>query len=180
MLATTGIFIYRRALYGFGGLLGAAGGLLLGANLSGEWWLLLGVAVLGTWLVLSAYRMAILAAGAISGFAVGLYATGGSFARPATLADPLALAGAVVGWLLRRIIVLVVSAAWGASLVSVALAPPIEDVTNVSEVLDAFVSPWLYGVFVAGITVQSGLYGYLQYAGSNDGEPGSELFTRLR
>ncbi|MCU4717122.1 hypothetical protein [Halapricum hydrolyticum] len=187
VLATTGIFIYRKALYGFGGLLGAAGGALLGTNLAGDWLLVLGAgvvgAVVGIWLMLSAYRMAILAAGAVSGLAVGLYASGGSFASPATIADPLVLvgllAGAVVGWLLRKVIVLVVSAAWGAALVSIALSPPIADVTNVTEVVDAFVSPWLYGVFVAGIAVQVGLYGYLAHSGDSD-DPAPGPLARLR
>ncbi|QSG06925.1 hypothetical protein [Halapricum desulfuricans] len=188
VLATTGIFVYRKALYGFGGLLGAAGGVLIGTNLTGDWMLVLGSAVVGTivgiWLVLSAYRMAILAAGAVSGLAIGLYASGGSLARPATLADPLVLvgllAGAVAGWLLRRLIVLVVSAAWGAALVSLAFTPPIDDVTDAAELLDAFVSPWLYGVFVAGIAIQIGLYAYLQSSDSDGSDPEPGLLGRLR
>jgi hypothetical protein len=78
------------------------------------------------------------------------------------------------------VIVLVISAAWGASLVSIGMAPAIEDVTNVREIVDAFVSPWLYGVFVGGIAVQVGIWGYLRYyAGEEDDEPESGFFGRL-
>ena len=188
VLATTGVFIYRKALYGFGGLAGAAGGLLAGTSASAEPIVLVGAAfvgsILGIWLVLTGYRLAILAAGGVSGFAVGLYATGGSITKPMTLVDPVIAAGVIVGvvagWFLRKVIVIGVSAAWGASLVSIALAPPIEDVTNVTEVVDALVSPWLYGVFVVGLAVQIGLYSYLHYYKDDDGEATSGLAGRLR
>lgn len=188
VLATTGVFIYRKALYGFGGLAGVAGGLLAGTAVSAEPVVLAGAAlvgsIVGVWLVMAGYRMAILAAGGASGLAAGLYAVGGSITKPMTLADPVVaasvLTGAVAGWFLRKVIVLVVSAAWGAALVSIALAPPIEDVTNVTEVVDAFVSPWLSGVFVVGIAVQIGLYGYLHYYRDDDGTVESGLAGRLR
>jgi|GEM_PF-3563150 len=188
VLATTGVFIYRKALYGFGGLAGAAGGLLAGTGVSAEPVVLAGAAlvgsVVGVWLVTAGYRTAILAAGGASGLAVGLYAVGGSITEPMTLVDPVVAAGvligAIAGWFLRKVIVLVVSAAWGAALVSIALAPPIDDVTSVTEVVDAFVSPWLYGVFVVGIAVQIGLYGYLHYYKDDDGGAESGLAGQLR
>ncbi len=188
VLATTGVFIYRKALYGFGGLAGAAGGLLAGTAVSAEPIVLAGAAlvgsIVGVWLVLAGYRMAILAAGGASGLAAGLYAVGGSITKPMTLVDPVVAAGVIVGivagWFLRKVIVLVVSAGWGAALVSIALAPPIDDVTNVTEIVDAFVSPWLYGVFVVGIVVQIGLYGYLHYYKDDNGEAESGLVGRLQ
>lgn len=189
LLATTGVFVYRKALYGFGGLLGAAGGLLVGTGVDAGLLVLLGAAivgaVIGVWLVLSAYRIAILTAGAISGLAAGAYVAGASPTAPGSFVDPAVLigllAGVVAGWLLRKVIVLVVSAAWGASLVSIGIAPPIEDFTNVREIVDAFVSPWLYAVFVGGIAVQVGLWVYLQYYAGDEGEqPQSGLLGRVR
>jgi len=188
VLATTGVFIYRKALYGFGGLAGAAGGLLAGTGVAAEPVVLAGAALVGSivgiWLVMTGYRMAVLAVGGTSGLAAGMYAVGGSITKPMTLVDPVVAAGIIVGvvagWFFRKAIVLVVSAAWGAALVSIALAPPIDDVTNVTEIVDAFVSSWLYGVFVVGIAVQTGLYGYLHYYVDDDGEAAFGLAGLLR
>lgn len=188
VLATTGVFVYRKALFGFGGLLGGAAGALVGIGIGADLLVFVGAivvgAVVGIYLVLTAYRMAVLAAGAITGLAVGAYAAGASLTSPGTLVDPLVggglVAGLLAGWLLRKVIVLVISAAWGASLVSIGMAPAIEDVTNVREIVDAFVSPWLYGVFVGGIAIQVGIWGYLRfYAGEEEGEPESGLVGRL-
>lgn len=189
VLATTGVFIYRKALFGFGGLLGGAAGALVAVGIGAE--LLVFVvaivvgAVVGIYLVLTAYQMAVLVAGGLTGLAVGMYATGASLTSPGTLVDPFVgaflLAGLIAGWLLRKVIVLLVSAAWGASLVSIGLAPPIESLTNVREIADAFVSPWLYGVFVGGIAAQAGLWAYLNYVASDDddSEPESGVFGRF-
>jgi hypothetical protein len=189
VLATTGVFIYRKALFGFGGLLGGAAGVLVGVSIGADL-LVFAVAavvgaVVGIYLVLTAYRIAVLAAGGFSGLAVGTYVAGASLTAPGTLVDPIVgaglVGGLVAGWLLRRVIVLVVSAAWGASLVSIGMAPSIENAETVREIVDAFVSPWLYGVFVGGIAVQAGLWAYLTYyAGEDDdAEPESGFVGRL-
>ncbi|MFB6188298.1 MAG: hypothetical protein ABEI57_00285 [Halapricum sp.] len=178
VLATTGVFIYRKALYGFGGLLGGAGGGLVGVAIGADLLvfalaILLGV-VVGIWLILTAYRMAILAAGAITGLAVGMYVAGASLTAPGSLADPIVgiglVLGLIAGWVLKKVIVVVVSAAWGASLVSIGLAPQVNGLTNVKAIVDAFVSPWLYAVFVGGIVVQIGLWAYLHYYAGDDEE----------
>lgn len=165
LLATTGVFVYGVALLAFGGLLGGAGGMLAGVALGADLVVFVGLAAVGALvgisLVRSAFKMAILAAGALTGLAAGMYLAGASLSNAATLADPLLLvglaAGAVAGWLLEKVIVVVVSAAWGASLVAIALAPPIQDPTNVTELVDTFVSPALFAVFVGGVGVQLGL-----------------------
>lgn len=187
LLATTGIFIYRVALVGFGGVLGGAAGLLVAIAIGGDLVLFIGVGlvgmVLGIIAVKQAYRTAIVAAGVLSGLAAGMYLAGASLSSPASLLDPLlavgVVAGVVAAWLFDKVIVLVVSAAWGASLVAIGLAPPVADPTNITELVDAFVSPALLITFVVGVGVQVGLWAGLRYYGNDEGEPNSRLIGRL-
>lgn len=176
LLATTGVFVYRVALLGFGGLLGGAGGMLTGVATGADFVTFVALAgfgsLVGIYLVYSAYKIAILAAGALTGLAGGMYVAGASLSNLGTLADPMLAVGLVVGvvagWVFQKPIVIVVSAAWGASLVSIALAPTIEDPTNIRALVDAFVSPALLAVFVLGIGVQTGLWAAEQYYGDAD------------
>jgi hypothetical protein len=189
VLATTGVFVYRKALFGFGGLLGGAAGVLVGVAIGADLLVFAAAAIVGAvvgiYLVLTAYRIAVLAAGGISGLAVGTYVASASLTSPGTLVDPIVgvalVGGLVAGWLLRRVIVLIVSAAWGASLVSIGMAPAIENADTVREIADAFVSPWLYAVFVGGIAAQVGLWAYLTYYAREDdnSEPESGFVGRL-
>lgn len=179
VLAATGMFVYRVALIGFGGLLGGAAGLLTGVAIGADLVVFVAIAlvgaIVGIVLVQSAFHTALLGAGAITGLAGGMYVAGASLTSPGTLADPLIAVGVVLGvvaaWFFESVIVLVVSAAWGASLVAIGLAD-IQDVTNVTEIVDAFVSPVLVAVFVGGIVVQTGLWYYLNHYRQRDNSGG--------
>lgn len=165
LLASIGVFVYRVAVLVFGSLLGGAGGMLVGVAVGAELLPFVALAgagaLLGVLLIRSAFEMAILVAGACTGLAAGAYVAGASLSNAASLLDPLLLvglaAGAVAGWLLEEVIVVGVSAAWGASLVAVVLAPPIQNPGDVRELVDAVASPALLAVFVGGIGVQIGL-----------------------
>lgn len=170
VLATTGVFIYRVAILGFGVVFGGAAGMLLGTTLSASLpvfaaAVLIG-AVVGVMLIKTAFKTVVVGAGALTGAAGGLWAAGASLSNPASLVNPLLAVGVVLGivaaWFLRKLIVLVLSAAWGASLVSITRTD-FGEASTISEIIDAFVSPELVWVFVLGIGVQVGLWVGIQY-----------------
>lgn len=179
VLATTGIFIYRVALLGFGAVFGGAAGMLLGTAIGADLAIFAGAvlvgAIVGVMLITTAYRMVIFGSGAITGAAGGMYLSGASLSSPASLADPLLVGGIVVGliaaYFLKKLIVLVLSAAWGASLVSIARTDFPDDAA-IKEIVDAFVSTELVVVFVVGIGVQVGLWVGIQYYRGDEDESG--------
>lgn len=179
VLATTGIFIYRVALLGFGAVFGGAAGMLVGTAVGGDLTVFAGVivvgAVVGVLLITSAYKMLVFGSGALTGAAGGMYLAGASLSSPASLADPLVAGGVFVGlvaaYFLKKVIVLVLSAAWGASLVSIARVDFPEG-AGIDGVFDAFVSTELIAVFVLGIGVQVGLWVGIQYYRGDKDEGG--------
>jgi len=179
VLATTGIFIYRVALVGFGAVFGGAGGMLLGSAIGADLTVFVGAiavgAIAGVLLITTAYKTVVYGSGALSGAAAGAFLAGASLSDPLTLADPLLAVGAIVGlvaaFFLKKVIVLVLSAAWGASLVSIARAD-FAAADGVDEILDAFLSTELIVVFVVGIGVQIGLWVAAQYYRDGEDEGG--------
>jgi hypothetical protein len=129
-LTVGGVFIYRTGLKLFGFLLGGGGGFFaastagLGAIPTVAVILLLGF--VGLAIANKVYLIMLVVPGAATGFGAALVFTGTSMRPLTNLLDPVILAGPVIGAvvavILQKVVVVFVSAAWGAYLTWAALA----------------------------------------------------------
>jgi len=161
VLTFAGVFVYRTGLKLFGFLLGAGLGFFAtsGAGLGGipQIAVLLLFGVAGLWIARKVYLVMIVVPGAATGFGVALWATGTSMRPLTNLLDPTILAapivGAVVAYVLQKVVVVGVSAAWGAFLAWAALETEL-----VAESLADLSVPtppsWTVALIAVGVVVQ--------------------------
>jgi hypothetical protein len=126
VLTLTGIFVYRTGLKLFGFLLGAGLGFFAtsAAGLTGipQVAILLLLGVVGLWVARKVYLVMIVVPGAVTGFGAGLWYADTSLDPISNLfaVDVLGavlggmVIGAVAAFLLQKVVVVFVSAAWGA------------------------------------------------------------------
>jgi hypothetical protein len=128
VLTLTGVFVYRTGLKLFGFLLGGGLGFFAtsAAGLTGipQVAVLLVLGVVGLWVARKVYLVMIVVPGAVTGFGAGLWYAGVSLDPLSNLFDANVLVtvlggmviGAVAAFILQKVVVVFVSAAWGAVL----------------------------------------------------------------
>lgn len=186
-LAAGGFLFFKTGLYLLGLLLGAGLGLMAADALALDMTMTLvatGVgAVFGLGIASTVRTLLVVIPGVVTGVGAVILLTDASLANPASLVDPLVLGGAVAGvvaaWLLETVIMVLVSASWGATLVSIALgaslaASPGELDATVSGVLTT--GYWV--VFVGGVLVQVGVWYYLRVHVDDDQDARDVLLRR--
>jgi len=169
VLTLTGIFVYRAGLKLFGFLLGAGLGFFAtsAAGLTGvpQIALLLLLGVVGLWIARKVYLVMIVVPGAVTGFGAGLWYAGVSL-------DPLSnlfsldvlgtvlggmVVGAVAAFILQKVVVVFVSAAWGAILTWAALET--DAVVGELATLTVPTMPtWALAQIGVGIVAQIGIW----------------------
>jgi hypothetical protein len=185
VLAVAGFLLFRTALYGLGLLLGLSVGLAAFASGSaGEWGIVVLIAapLLGVALAAVARLLLIAVPGAVGGAAVAAAVTGTSLTPVDQLSQSAlativagALVGMVVAYFLETAIAVVVTASWGASLVSLTLgAATFDDPANLAQVLGIL----YWGVFAVGVVAQVSLWYYLRQNLDDDEDPRKFLMRR--
>jgi len=128
-LTVGGMFIYRTGLKLFGFLLGGGAGFFAASGLSVGLVPTIAVILLAGFLGLvvaqKIYMVMLIVPGAATGFGAALAVTGTTMSPITNLLDPVILAGPVIGAvvavILQKVVVVFVSAAWGAYLTWAAL-----------------------------------------------------------
>jgi uncharacterized protein (DUF486 family) len=170
-LAVGGFLFFNEALYGLGLLAGLSVGIVvLTAEGVPQGWgiaaLIIGPLV-GLALAGSVKTLLVAVPGALAGALVAVVATGIDLSSPANLIDPAVAAGAAVGLVVALVvetpILILLTASWGATLVSVALGAPVlrEGVSLQSSAVEVLtLSYWV--VFALGILAQVALWYYVR------------------
>lgn len=186
-LATAGFLFYKSAVYVVGFLLGAA----LGAIAAGKLGfaslealaIALGVGLVGFLIASTVLTLIVVVPGAVSGAFIGLVISGAQVPPLPNLIDPLVAIGAVVGLVVAAVfqtpILAFVSASWGATLVSYALAPTatLEAVSPaVLTGTSGSLPVWFFLVFGFGLVCQAGTWYYLR---ANDVDAKEAVFRTL-
>ncbi|MEF8888404.1 MAG: hypothetical protein V5A30_11400 [Haloarculaceae archaeon] len=170
-LAVGGFLFFTEALYGLGLLAGLSVGLvvLTAEGVPQSWGLaalvvgpLVGLALAG-----SVKTLVVAVPGALVGVLVAIVATGIDLSSPANLVDPAVAVGGAVGLVVALVVetpvLILLTASWGATLVSVALGAPVlrEGASLQSSVFEVFtLSYWV--VFALGVLVQVALWYYVR------------------
>jgi hypothetical protein len=165
LLTAAGVFVYRTGLKLFGFLLGAGLGFFLtsAVGLTGmpQLAVILVVGVVGLWIARKIYLIMIVVPGAVTGFGAALVYTGTSMDPITNLVDPVILSGPVIGavvaLLLQKVVVVFVSAAWGAYLTWAGLATD-QVVTALASLSVPMPPTWVLGLFGAGVVAQIGTW----------------------
>jgi hypothetical protein len=169
VLTFTGFFVYRAGLKLFGFLLGAGLGFFatsaLGLTGIPQVALLLVLGVGGLWLARKVYLVMIVVPGAVTGFGLALWWTGTSLDPITNLLNlsvlPTLLGGLVIGavaaFVLQKVVVVFVSAAWGAYLTWAAL-----ETDAVVQALANLTVPtpptWTNVMIAVGVLAQVGIW----------------------
>ncbi|WP_121821987.1 hypothetical protein [Halostella salina] len=170
-LAAGGFLFFKTALYLFGLLLGAGLGLMAADTLALEMTMTLvaaGVgAVFGIGIASTIRTLLVVVPGVLTGVGVVILLTDVSLAEPASLLDPMVAGGAVAGvvaaWLLETAILILVSASWGATLVSIALGASLSaSPGELDATLSNLLSTGYWVVFGGGILAQVAVWYYLR------------------
>ena len=170
-LAAGGFLFFNEALYGLGLLAGLSVGLaaFTTESLPQQWKLIVLVVapLVGLALAGSIKTLLVAVPGALMGAAIAVVYANISLASPANLLDPIVAVGAVGGLVLALLvetpILVVLTASWGAALVSLALGGPFlqPGATLQSSVLD-LLSLTYWVVFGLGILTQVGVWYYVR------------------
>ena len=160
-LTVGGVFIYRTGLKLFGFLLGGGAGFFAASTASvgpiPTVAVILLLGFVGLVIAQKIYVLMLLVPGAATGLGAALTLTGTSMSPVTNLADPVILAGPVIGAvvavLLQKVVVVFVSAAWGAYLTWAALAT---DTVLASLTSLSVPTPptWANALFGVGVVVQ--------------------------
>lgn len=169
-LAVGGFLFFTEALYGLGLLAGLSVGLvvLTAEGVPQSWGLaalvvgpLVGLALAG-----SVKTLLVAVPGALVGVLVAVIATGTDLSSPANLIDPAVAVGGAVGLVVALVVetpvLILLTASWGATMVSVALGAPVlrEGVSLQSSAVEVLtLSYWL--VFALGVLAQVALWYYV-------------------
>jgi uncharacterized protein (DUF486 family) len=170
-LAVGGFLFFTEALYGLGLLAGLSVGLvvLTAEGIPQSWGLaalvigpLVGLALAG-----SVKTLLVAVPGALVGVLVAIVATGVDLSSPANLVDPAVAVGGAVGLVVALVVetpvLVLLTASWGATLVSVALGAPVlrEGVSLQSSAFEVLtLSYWV--VFALGVLAQVALWYYVR------------------
>jgi len=165
VLTLTGVFVYRAGLRVFGFLLGAGLGFFAtsAVGLVGipQVAVLLVLGVAGLWVARKVYLVMVVVPGAVTGFGAGLWLAGVSLDPLTNLLSVDVLStvlgglviGAVAAYILQKVVVVGVSAAWGAILTWAAL-----ETDTVVDALANLTVPtpptWVLVQIAVGIAVQ--------------------------
>lgn len=185
-LAVGGFLFFRAALYLLGLLLGLS--LALAVTSSGyvppDWEVVVLVVgpIVGIGLAATVKFLVIAVPGALMGAGAAVVVQGIPLTPVENLADPTiavgALVGLVVAWLVETPFVVLVSASWGATMLSAAAG------ANLGAVFDApgSVAGELFGavfwvVFVGGVVAQAAVWYYLRTA-LEDGQDARDVVLR--
>jgi hypothetical protein len=170
-LAAGGFLFFKTGLYLLGLLLGAGLGLMAGDALALDMTMTLVVAgvgaVFGIGIASTLRTLLVVIPGVVTGVGAVVLLTDVSLADPVSLVDPLVAGGAVAGvvaaWLLDTVIMVLVSASWGATLVSIALGATLSASPGDLDVTVSGVLTTVYwAVFVGGVLAQVGVWYYLR------------------
>ena len=182
VLTAAGFLLFKTALYGLGLLLGLSVGLaVFTSGSTGDWGMVVLVAapLLGLGLAAVARLLLIAVPGALGGATVALIVTGTSLADLTVSSLPPVVAGALIGvvvaYLLETAIAVLVTASWGASLVSLSLGTA--TVSDPSALADLVGAVYL-AVLVVGIVAQAVLWYYLRQNVGEDEDPRAFLLRR--
>ncbi|WP_336002220.1 hypothetical protein [Halorientalis halophila] len=160
-LTVGGVFFYRTGLKLFGFLLGGGGGFFAASTMSlgpiPTIAVILLLGFVGLAIANKIYLIMLVVPGAVTGFGAALAYTGTSMDPLTNLLDPVILAGPVIGAvlavLLQKVVVVFVSAAWGAVLIWAGL-----DASAIVAPLAALSVPtpptWIAAVIAGGVAVQ--------------------------
>lgn len=170
-LAVGGFLFFTEALYGLGLLAGLSVGLvvLTAEGVPQSWGLaalvvgpLVGLALAG-----SVKTLLVAVPGALVGVLVAIVATGVDLSSPANLVDPAVAVGGAVGLVVALVVetpvLILLTASWGATMVSVALGAPVlrEGASLQSSVFEVLsLSYW--AVFGLGVLAQVALWYYVR------------------
>jgi hypothetical protein len=169
VLTLTGIFVYRTGLKLFGFLLGAGLGFFAtsAAGLTGipQVAILLLLGVVGLWVARKVYLVMIVVPGAVTGFGAGLWYADTSLDPISNLfaVDVLGavlggmVIGAVAAFLLQKVVVVFVSAAWGAFFTWAAMETDLV-VESLAELTVPTPPSWALIQVGVGIVAQIGIW----------------------
>ncbi|WP_135820203.1 hypothetical protein [Halostella litorea] len=185
-LAAGGFLFFKTALYLLGLLLGAGMGLMAADALALEMTATLvaaGVgAVFGLGIASTIRTLLVVVPGVLTGVGAAILLTDVTLADPASLVDPMiaggAVAGVVAAWLLETVILVLVSASWGATLVSIALGATLAASPGELDVtVEGLLTTGFWAVFAVGVVVQTGVWYYLRVH-VDDGENARDVLLR--
>lgn len=169
VLTLTGIFVYRTGLKLFGFLLGAGLGFFAtsAAGLTGipQIAVLLLLGVVGLWVARKVYLVMIVVPGAVTGFGAGLWYADTSLDPLSNLfaVDVLGavlggmVIGAVAAFILQKVVVVFVSAAWGAVLTWAAVETDLV-VEALADLTVPTMPTWALAQVGVGIVAQIGIW----------------------
>jgi hypothetical protein len=169
-LTIGGVFLYRAGLKLFGFLLGGGAGFFT-ASTAGlgpipTVAVILFLGFVGLAIANKVYLIMLVVPGAVTGFGAALALTSTSMNPLTNLLDPVILAGPVIGAvlavLLQRVVVVFVSAAWGAVLIWAGL-----DAGAIVDPLASLSVPtpptWTVALIAVGVVVQIGTWALLRH-----------------
>lgn len=168
-----GLFVYRRGLMVFGGLMGLGLAFfvtsVLGVSGAAQAGIVVITGIVGAALSQILYVVLLVIPGAATGFGVTMVATGTTLTPLSNVLDPLLVVGAIVGAavavILRQAVVAVLSASWGPVLVWSGV-----QTDAIVAALGEFTVPtpptWLLALAVLGVVAQAGAWALLR----DDGE----------
>jgi len=170
-LAVGGFLFFTEALYGLGLLAGLSVGLVvLTAEGIPQGWGLAALVVgplVGLALAGSVKTLLVAVPGALVGVLVAIVATGVDLSSPANLVDPAVAVGGAVGLVVALVVetpvLILLTASWGATLVSVAMGAPVlrEGVSLQSSAFEVLTLSY-WAVFALGILAQVALWYYVR------------------
>ncbi|WP_262174855.1 hypothetical protein [Haloarcula laminariae] len=177
LLTVGGFLFFREGVYALGFLLGLSVGIVALGNgdVPGRWALVVLVAAPLVGVAIAAlYRYFIVVVpGAVFGGWAAMALSGVSLSSPVDSLAPVVITGAILGivaaWFLETAIIMLVSASWGATLITVALGAPLLDSAASLETGLLAAATLFRGVLtLVGLAVQSGIWFYLRRSLDDD------------
>ena len=170
-LAGGGFLFFNEALYGLGLLAGLSVGLAAFTmeSVPQQWKLVVLVAapLVGLALAGSIKTLLVAVPGALMGAGVAIVFGNISITSAMSLADPIVVGGAVVGVILALLvetpILILLTASWGATLVSIALGGSLlQPGVPIQESVTNFLSLTYWALFALGVLTQVGVWYYVR------------------
>jgi hypothetical protein len=170
-LAGGGFLFFNEALYGLGLLAGLSVGLAAFTmeSVPQQWKLVVLVAapLVGLALAGSIKTLLVAVPGALMGAGVAIVFGNISITSAMSLADPIVVGGAVVGVILALLvetpILILLTASWGATLVSIALGGALlQPGVPIQESVTSFLSMTYWALFALGVLTQVGVWYYVR------------------
>lgn len=161
-----GLFVYRRGLIVFGGLMGLGlaffGTSVLGVSGGTQAAIVVLTGIVAAALSQILYVVLVAVPGAVTGFGVAMFATGTTLSNAA---DPVVVVGAVLGaavaLVLRQAVVAGLSATWGPILVWAGVETE-AIVAALAEFTVPTLPTWVFALAALGLVVQAGVWASLR------------------